>query len=329
MKKRRTAGTITIIAVIAVSCMGLDLFSGLSATPDQNPGGSLGASAFLGESGNPKPEFSVFARVLDENSVVVTSYDALGKALSEDNGITTVYIGADITAAANGIVINGNKESVVIDGRPPGESRNYTFTQAQSNQLEHVILVSDPNVKNVALRNITVEGKNFFGVVSATNEVRGLIVTHENVRYTGPQAVYNRRGTTRVIDSAYVLRPTGGTATNELAETLHTEMVGTVDIRASSSSNAVLWLIGADSTLIIRENARVSVATDNYFIYTNGYAPSVTMENNASLILSDRRGFTFETQSVSTFTMAEGASLHIEQHSPQSFAALRVSKLFQ
>lgn len=280
----------------------------------------------------PAPEAqSAYGTEVDESSIIVTTYAELKKALGEDNGYTTVYLGADITTDASGISVDWNKPFITIDGQPPGTDTRHTLTQYVSGNSSYTIRVDNENAKTttITLRNMIVNGGNHFGIVAVGAYVQAATLIHENIDYTGPQPAFNHDGTTRFIDSSYTLQTTGGVAAGELAETLHAEMGGTVTVNAPATTNSILWLQGSASTLTILEGADVTINTANYFIYTSGYTPTVTLQAGSGLSVTDKNGFTNGDQRISTFSIAKDANLYINQNSAQSYAALRVSKLFQ
>lgn len=269
--------------------------------------------------------------VLDETSVIVYDYAQLKLALSGDNGYTTIYLGNDIATDASGAAIHASKTAVVIDGRPPGEEeQTYTLTQYYSTVLAYTIRIesNNKNTKEVTLRNLEIEGGNYYGIISVQAE--DVLLIHDNVQYSGPQPVYNRGGTTRFVNSSYLLKTTGGAAANELAETKHAEFEGVVTVEAPATANAVLSLVSSISTLTLQEHADVTINTNYYFIYTAGYAPSVLMRAGSRLSLTSTRfGMTYADQRISTLVMAERSELLIDHKTPESYAALRISQLFQ
>ena len=273
-----------------------------------------------------------YGLVLDENSIIVYDYKELKQALSENNTYTTIYLGNDIATDNSGAVINAAKESVIIDGRPPGEEDQpgYTLTQYTSTDINYTFRIAstNKNTKEAVLRNLTITGGNYYGIISVQAE--GVLLVHDQVHYSGPQPVYNRGGTTRFTDSTYLLKTTGGIATNELAETKHAEFGGVVTVNAPSTANSILYLVDTASSLTLLEGADVSINTNYYFIYTGGYTPTVTMAAGSRLNLaSSRFGMTYADQRISTFVMAEDAELIIDLKTTESYAALRISKLFQ
>lgn len=278
-------------------------------------------------SGQPQEAAEPQSLAQDEgSSAVVTSYEELKTALGNDNGITDITLGGDITTNASGVSVHQNKPYVVIDGA------GHTLTQYQSTNANYTIRVdnSSSNTRYVTVQNLHVAGGNQYGIVAIAESVKNVVLTHENVTYTGPQPAFNRSGTTRLIDSSYTLQAGGGVAIGELAETLHAELGGSLAVSASGTGNSLIWLTGSASTLTVLENADVSIDTSYYFVFTGGNIPDVTFQAGAGLRLVSRRyGFTYSDQRIGNFRMAEGSSLYIDLNTSESLAALRVAKLFQ
>ncbi len=268
----------------------------------------------------------------NENSIIVYTYEELKTALGGDNAYTTIYLGDNITTNNSGVAINAAKPYIIIDGIPPGHegSEPFTLTQYNSTNLNYTIRVEQSNTvtKEVTLRNLTIAGGNYYGIVAVlSNDV---IQIHENIDYSGPQPAYNRAGTMQFIDSTYELKTVGGVGVNELAETKYAEFGGEVMITAENTSSPVIKLESSTSSLVLQENASLTVRTKFCFINTGGYTPEVTLKQGASLNLtSSRFGFTYGDHRISTFLMEADSSLFIDLNTTESYAALRVSKLFK
>lgn len=259
-------------------------------------------------------------QALSETSTLVESYEELKNALGDDNGFTTIYLGADITLGSASMPVHSSKSSVVIDGAPPFGKR-YTLTQYQASGTNGIILVNNAANTDVTLRNMDIVGKNDYGVVWVDNSITTVTITLENVSYTGPQALHHRNGTVRFIGGRYTL------SRGELAEALHAQLGGDLTI-AGPSGNSVLWLVSTASTLTVLEGANVRVNTSNYFVYGN--IASASLQTNAGLnLVSKRFGFSYGSNTVGTFTLAEGARLNVDLNTTESYAALRVSKHFE
>lgn len=280
------------------------------------------------EAGAPSRSEAVVAAA-DEDNAVVSTYTELKQMLEEDNGYNTFYLGADITGDGTGITINANKTNVVIDGSP-SEGERHTFTQYLSSNANTTIQ-ADASMESVTLRNMDIAGNNYYGVVYLPESAKDVLLAHENITYTGPQPFFNRSGTVRILDSGYTLQRAGNMAAGELAEALYAEFGGRVTIDAPDASNSILWLVGRASTLTVLENARVTVNTNGYFLYTSGNKPDVALLAGASFSLFNNStyGFTYSDQRVGNFTIAENASLYLELETRKNNEGLRVAKLFQ
>lgn len=333
MKKTWKKLWATLLLLLLLLAVGLPVFAavpGDGAAPDENPpaaeaeaGTEAEAEAEAGTATatdiQPEGEAEAHSRQPDAHSVVVESYAELKKALGEDNGITTVYLGASITAESGAIPIHPGKSSVIIDGSPPTGGR-YTYTQHQAGGQNGVFSANSAGAQTteVTLRNMDVVGKTELGLVQAGS---GVVITLENLSYTGPQALYHRGGSVRVIGGSYSL-PAG-----ELAEARQVELGGVLTIEGPPN-NAVLWLTAGASTLKVLAGADVRINTSNYFIY--GSFAGAQLGAGARLSLTSRRfGFSYAGDSVGSFTMAEGAVLEIDLYTTESYAALRVSKRFE
>lgn len=261
---------------------------------------------------------------LDASSVLVTDYASMKKALEEDNGYTRVYLGADITASAAGITIHPSKFDVIIDGANP-DGGVYTFTQYNASGEGYTIRPASAAVSLITLRNLNVVGYNQFGVIYIPPGYTDIVdLVHDGVTYHGPQAVHHRSGLTHLINSRYTI------TSGELAETRYLELGGQVEITSPTSSNSIFWLTAADSFFTLLPQAQVTVTDGYYLLFTDGYQPKVLLSQGASLSLSPRRfGLTYAGQSVRSIVLEQDSALHLDLNTPESYAALRVSELFQ
>ncbi len=273
-----------------------------------------------------------FGRVLSQSAIIVYHYDELKRALSEDNGFDTIYFGADIAANAGGIVIHPNKESVIINGQSPDSGTEHRFTQWNSTAFANTIRVEvGSRTQQVTLRNLDITGQNYYGIVAVSDSVKGVEIVQQNVRYAGPQPIYNRNGSARISDSSYTLQAAGAISTQELAEVTHIEFGGRVTVDVGNSGYSVVWLTHHDSTLTIADHATLTVDTQNYFIFTSADAnvPTVRVGSGAQLRVKSRNGFTYSLQKIGRFYVGENATIVIEQNTTLSTAALRIASLFQ
>ena len=273
--------------------------------------------------------FALQSTIVDAATIIVYTFDELVSALTQDNGYTTVYIGADITGKSGGAAIHTHKHSVVIDGCPPGspEGTRYTYTDYDSAATNDTIRVANTGVKAVTVQNLNVVARNYYGLVSCQNSSTVTpTVTYSNIAYSGPQAIYNRYGTSVVLNSTFTITQTGTAASQEFAEVNRLELGGTVTINAASTSDAVLWMTNTAPALVVRGGANVSITTPSYFIYSDNNA-AVSLESGASLsVATGTHGFTYNTMALASLSLATGASLGMTQNAATANGALRVDK---
>ena len=267
-----------------------------------------------------------------EHSILVSSYEELTRALQEDNGYSTIYLGADITSTETGIAINSNKTDVIIDGHPPDApaDKNYTFKQYDSNVASATIYIDAHNTatKNITLQNMNVTGANFYGIVFIPENLSGVSLICNNMEYTGPQVITNRSGTARFIDSTFTMESTTDPTLEKLAEANQIEMGGQVDI-PSSDLLSLLWLTNDNAQLRILENATVVLNGDEFLLHADTVIPDIHIHAGASFTLTTKSGVTYLGENVRNFTVDENAFVSISQNAPQTHATLRVEQKFE
>lgn len=134
--------------------------------------------------------------IINNNEVVVFNYLELKSALEENNGYSIVHFGDNITLT-NGVNINSSKTNVIIDGSYDGVT--YTLTDKKSTAASDTIRVSSALNKSVTVRNIIIEGYNYYGVVYVpdSSTYKDTTIILENINYIGPQIIFNPYGLTR------------------------------------------------------------------------------------------------------------------------------------
>lgn len=305
-----------------------------SEEPEEDPGdASIPISLPEEEGEEEEPEdgmtFGVQATVLDAASIIVYTFDELVSALTQDNGYTTVYIGADITGKSGGAAIHANKQSVVIDGCPPDspDGTRFTYTDYNSSGTGDTIRVTNTGVKAVTVQNLNVVARNYYGLIFCQDSSTVTpTVTYSNIAYSGPQPIYNRYGTSVVVDSTFTLTQNGSSPSQEFAEVNRMEFGGSVTINSSSTGNAVLWMSNAAPVLLVRSGASVSITTANYFIY-NDSNTAVSLEDGASLsVTAATNGFTYGSMAIASLSLAAGSSLSMTQNAATANGAVRIEK---
>lgn len=260
-----------------------------------------------------------------EDSVTVTTYGELKKALSEDNGFRTIYFAADITAESTGISVHPAKSEIIIDGG------GYSFTQLTGTNTTGLINVDNAGAATTAvtLKNLSVNGKNYYGLVAIRDSLAGKVtLTLENVDYNGPQPVYFPGGRVRFAGGSYSLVNVAGITAGELAEARNVELGGHLRIDSAASAAAILWLTAATSTLTVLPEADVTITARSYFVF--GSFAQATLEAGSRLSLTTSRfGFSYAGDSIGSFLIAEDAALILNHNTSEAYAALRISKTFE
>jgi hypothetical protein len=255
--------------------------------------------------------------IVDSSSVIVTTFAELKQALEEDNGYTTVYLGADIEATS-GIAINANKSSVIIDGHSPEDVDGIRHTYKDRNGgIAQTISVKNQSA-SVVVKNLIIEGKNYYGMVSVTDSssYSQVQILYDNIDYTGAQLIYNRYGKAIVKDSTVnLIQLSGGDAAQELAEVSHIVFQGKVEVKKSGTANSMLWMTHAVShTIEVSEGADVTLQTPGDIQYNEGSKPTLTIRKNASLnVECESFSRNISTMYLETVSIEEGADLSVRR----------------
>lgn len=235
---------------------------------------------------------------LGANETVAVSFDELKTALSQDNGITTVYLGADIDMKSGGIAIHAAKTRVVIDGVSPLDESGKIHTlseYASSLNTDCMRLTSSSAAGEVVFRNMVITGRNYYGTVYVPDSLLGIIITYQNIAYTGPQITYNVWGTARYIDADIAIKSgNGGSTINEVAEIRYIELGGRVNIDHYSTGSRVFYIHSAAGAITVNDGANVKVTvhgTSMSLLYGNDMDFTVGMgasfEYTAETVFND------------------------------------------
>ncbi|AQR79524.1 pectate lyase-like adhesive domain-containing protein [Paenibacillus larvae] len=257
---------------------------------------------------------------LPEDSIVVTTYDELKSAIESDNGITTVYMGADFNLSG-GIVIPKFKKTITLSGKNPNTGIVHTLTESMSSGTDSkqvINLRSNEGPKEIHVKDITIIGKSYYGPVHV--ESRGVTLTYENVTYTGPQLCHNIYGKAKFLGNNNITIKqvvSGSAPAQEVAEAQDIIIGGNLRV-SHNNNNAMFWMgqgSGSQNSFTVLEDADVEIlALGNGMFYRNGSIPvSMTIEKNAklSVITSDRL---FRNNAGGSISIAEGADVMFEKN---------------
>ena len=137
----------------------------------------------------------------------VTTFAEL-KAAVEDADTTEVTLGADIVFQS-GIKIHTTKKTFTLDGQ------GYTVTDMNSSAASSALYVPTGfGFAQITVKNAVWSGRNYYGVVCVYDDTAnaGVSILLDNVKYNGPQAIYNRYGTTTVNDCDFTIEKNGASS---------------------------------------------------------------------------------------------------------------------
>lgn len=236
------------------------------------------------------------------------------KAAAEDADTTEILLTADITFTS-GIRIPVAKKSLTIKGQ------NHTVTDMNSSSATDALYVpSGVGTAVFTVENVVWSGRNYYGVVCVQDDSAnaGVSVVLQNVKYTGPQMIYNRYGTTTVDNCAVNIEKNGASANpQEFCEANRLILSGKVSVTSLSSSTAVMWFAFAGAAITVAQNASVTITAPNtYLIYSDTAAkPKLNFMHSSSTVISVKNGLFYAAGTgahiASSCTIEEGAALSV------------------
>ena len=263
---------------------------------------------------------------LPGNERVVTTFVELKSALSENNGVTVVHLGADITIGqAGGIPVHAGKQHVILDGIDPGDpaqDRPYTLTDYPSAAFTDTIYIESSGIKSMIVRDLNIVGKNYYGPVGVreTALTDEFVLTFERVNYSGPQIGHHRRGSIYFIDcTVHIHDRNGGSPKQEFAEAKHLFFRGANTIDTETSATSIFWHplggtfeIGDDSSLSVTATG-LSAAYGAF--YADGVAYNIDMAIGARAVfdatISTNLVWEDGQATLRTLTVGEGGAFHL------------------
>lgn len=244
--------------------------------------------------------------------ITVYNFDELKNAIT-DSTSTYIILANDITfTSTGGAVIPKTKGDITIDGQ------GYKITDRASGASGDTLRVSGvlgPAI-TVTVKNTVWNGRNFYGMVQIADNTtynNNVTLQLDGVRYTGPQAIHNRAGITRIKDSTFSIEKNGSPdAIQELGEINRLYIAGTVTVN-KIDSNAVVWFCNTGTALTVEADAVFTVTTkDNYMFYSDASAPAMTFGENSVTDITTLTGLYLYTggtlHTASSFTLQRGAS---------------------
>lgn len=243
----------------------------------------------------------------------VTTFAEL-KAAVEDADTTEVTLGADIVFQS-GIKIPTTKKTFTLDGQ------GYTVTDMNSSAASSALYVPTGfGSAQITVKNAVWSGRNYYGVVCVYDDTAnaGVSVLLDNVKYNGPQAIYNRYGTTTVNDCDFTIEKNGASSSaQEFCEANRLIISGKTTVNCSSTSTAVMWFAFAGAELTVAAGATVNISAPNtYLIYSDTAAkPKLTFGQSSSTAITVKGGMFYASGSgahiASSCVIEQGASLSV------------------
>ena len=246
----------------------------------------------------------------EANVEVVYTYAELKNALSQDNGIDTVYLGADIVMGGQ-ILVHPNKASIVIDGTYNGVRNR--LTEVDSTSSTTMIYINHAGFEKFTLRNIDITGRNYHGLIHVVSRYSyGVVLWYENVDYVGPQITYSEYATAVYKDVSIHLQVNGVCPVGKVADVSGVEFYGDVSITGNNTPNAGSFTYFQNGEMIFHEDSVVTVGSMTQ-AFLGGKWINITFEKNATLNYSNNTpnfGFTKEKQ-LQELTLHEGAKMNL------------------
>lgn len=211
------------------------------------------------------------------------------KAAVEDSDTTEITLSADMTFTS-GIKIPTAKKTLTINGG------GHTVTDMNSTAASSALYVSTGfGTADITVKNVVWSGRNYYGIVCVYDDTAnsGVSVLLEMVTYNGPQAIYNRYGTTTVKNCNFTIEKNGSSASaQEFCEANRLIIAGNTTINCLSSGTAVMWFAFAGAELTVEADAVVNITAPNtYLIYSDTAAkPKLTFRHASTTTISVKNG---------------------------------------
>lgn len=255
---------------------------------------------------------------INSTTVAVETSAELKSILEADNTIATIYFANDITLES-GISILGTKQSITIDGLYPldGTGTIHTYTDMNSASDSSTIGVRTASSINILFKNMNVIGRNYYGIifVSESTNHQDVVITYENVTYSGPQITYHPSGLSIYKNLNVNIVASTACPANEVAEIAKLQIGGNTTITHNSTSDSTFWLRGNtnDAYIKILDGANVSITTAKDLIYSKYYV-ALSISKDATFTINTKYGlFRDSSHQASSITVDENATFSVIQ----------------
>ncbi len=249
--------------------------------------------------------------IINDNTVVVVTYEELKSTLEENNPYNYIYFGANITLKGS-IKIASTKTSLIIDGTY--NDVRHTYEEMKSTTATDSIWVSSNTIKSVKLQNINVYGNNYYGIIYVPDnaQYRNVVIEYNNVNYTGPQITFHPQGLSRYIDCNIDIVTGRTSPVNEVAECNKIEIGGKTIINTVSPI-ATFWFRNSKPYLYILPNAKVVTNCVNNYLFYGVFDLDFQVQENAKFTVTCKTGMGYATYATGNVLIDKNAYLKIEQ----------------
>lgn len=211
------------------------------------------------------------------------------KSAVEDAVTDEIILAANVTFES-GIKIPLTKKSLTIN------CGGYIVTDMNSSAATSALYVpTGYGTGQITVKNADWSGRNYYGIVCVYDDTAnsGVSVLLDNVKYVGPQAIYNRYGTTTVKDCNFTIDKNGASSNaQEFCEANRLVISGKTSINCLSASTTVMWFAFSGASVTVEENASVTISAPNtYLIYSDTAAkPKLTFGKSSSTVITVKNG---------------------------------------
>ena len=247
-------------------------------------------------------------------TITVTTFTEFSTAVTTSD-VDTIMLGANIGMTTS-VAIPTSKQSLIIDGQGL-----YTLEQIG----RYTLTTTSNTSATYTLKNMTIIGRSFYGVVQCAQVGGAPTVVLENISYIGPQIIYNRAGNVEFTGTTDITITKNDTISNdaqEVAEAHGVSINGNFNLEFTSTGSSFFWMLARGSEkpfFIIEEDAEATFHTSNNmgtrgFFWIEGITYNLVFEvkDRASLFL-DISGYnsfgTDNSHRLDSFTVGANANV--------------------
>ena len=228
--------------------------------------------------------------ILNKNTALVETSEELKTTLEENNEITYIYLKNDITLTS-GIILNENKEKIVINGTYQGLKS--TLTGMNSSEPTATIQ-ANLNTKEVLLKNMNIVSTNINGVVYVpADKSYSVITSYDNIIFNGTELSYNPYGTTKITDSIITIEKTNDTEPSKVCDSDHVIIGGNTNITSTSTANPLFYFRNntASPSVVFLCKSNIKLITDTREFMNGTNKLNFTILHDTNVYLLTGNGF--------------------------------------